>query len=150
MIAIVAYVAVLVIGGVLLYLALAMIAGILVGLIELTDSVWRHLRGRPQRKQKPVPHANRVPVPFEVRAAVWARDGGACVYCTATNDLTVDHVIPRVLGGSNDPENLVTACRPCNSRKGAKASMPSPHDLTRRRIISLWRADRLRAHNGRH
>jgi hypothetical protein len=31
--------------------------------------------------------------------------------------LTLDHVIPRALGGGNRYWNLVTACRPCNSRR---------------------------------
>ncbi len=30
---------------------------------------------------------------------------------------TIDHVLPRSRGGTDDPENLVTACRPCNTRK---------------------------------
>ena len=34
----------------------------------------------------------------------------------ATN-LTVDHIVPKARGGTNDPENLRVLCRPCNSRK---------------------------------
>jgi hypothetical protein len=40
-----------------------------------------------------------------------------CVYCGAGAD-TVDHVIPRRAGGSDQPRNLVPACRSCNSKKG--------------------------------
>jgi len=32
----------------------------------------------------------------------------------------VDHIIPVVKGGTNDPENLVSACEPCNQGKHAK------------------------------
>lgn len=32
---------------------------------------------------------------------------------------TVDHVIPRSAGGETTMENLVTACSPCNSKKGS-------------------------------
>lgn len=32
---------------------------------------------------------------------------------------TIDHLLPRAMGGSNRPENLGLACQPCNSRKGA-------------------------------
>lgn len=40
-----------------------------------------------------------------------------CVYCGGEAD-TVDHVVPRRAGGSDQPHNLVPACRSCNSRKG--------------------------------
>jgi 5-methylcytosine-specific restriction endonuclease McrA len=33
---------------------------------------------------------------------------------------TVDHVIPKSMGGTDDPENLVAACRSCNSSKGPR------------------------------
>jgi 5-methylcytosine-specific restriction endonuclease McrA len=34
--------------------------------------------------------------------------------------LTIDHVFPVALGGTNDIANLVTACRACNLTKGAR------------------------------
>lgn len=55
----------------------------------------------------------------EKRHAIYARDSHACVYCGSTHDLTLDHVLPAESGGTNDVTNLVTACRSCNSRKGA-------------------------------
>ena len=62
-----------------------------------------------------------VKVPFRARAAlnrraVFARDGGRCQYCGATAE-NIDHVIPRSRGGEHVWENVVAACRPCNSRK---------------------------------
>lgn len=55
------------------------------------------------------------------RDFVLERDGFTCVYCGATNTpLQLDHVFPRSRGGSDDPENLVACCRPCNASKGAK------------------------------
>ncbi len=59
------------------------------------------------------------------KAQVKARDGHACVYCGSTQDLTVDHVIPRFLGGKNTMSNLVTACFPCNRAKGSRLYHPS-------------------------
>jgi 5-methylcytosine-specific restriction endonuclease McrA len=41
-----------------------------------------------------------------------------CVYCGSQSDLTRDHVIPVSRGGSNDPSNIVVACRTCNCTKG--------------------------------
>lgn len=52
------------------------------------------------------------------RRAVFARDGYECQYCGAASHLTMDHVIPRSRGGHSSWDNLVTACAPCNLRKG--------------------------------
>lgn len=56
------------------------------------------------------------------RKEIYSRDGYACVYCGKQGrDLTLDHVIPRQKGGMHTWENLVTACRACNGRKGNKS-----------------------------
>lgn len=56
------------------------------------------------------------------RFEVLRRDNYTCRYCHATDSpLTVDHVIPTALGGSDDPSNLVAACRDCNAGKGASS-----------------------------
>lgn len=55
------------------------------------------------------------------RRTVFARDGYTCQYCgAAAKDLTIDHVVPRRHGGATAWENLVTACRKCNTKKGDK------------------------------
>jgi 5-methylcytosine-specific restriction endonuclease McrA len=51
--------------------------------------------------------------------AVRERDGHVCHYCGGPATVT-DHVIPKALGGTDHPTNLVAACGPCNSRKGAR------------------------------
>lgn len=56
----------------------------------------------------------------DVRREVYERDGFTCVECLTDADLTLDHIFPWSLGGSDDPSNLRTLCRPCNSRKGAR------------------------------
>lgn len=48
---------------------------------------------------------------------VFARDGYRCVRCQTTADLTVDHIFPRAIGGSDHPNNLRTLCRPCNAAR---------------------------------
>lgn len=53
-----------------------------------------------------------------LRQQIFDRDDYLCQYCGADHDLTCDHIIPLVRGGTNDNENLTTACRSCNSSKG--------------------------------
>lgn len=58
-----------------------------------------------------------------LRFDVLNRDGFKCRYCGATSDMAtlhIDHVLPVALGGTNDFDNLVTACAPCNLGKSAK------------------------------
>ena len=57
------------------------------------------------------------------RKYIYVRDKNTCQYCTdefQDVDLTVDHVYPRSKGGANSWQNLVTCCKPCNSRKADK------------------------------
>jgi len=42
-----------------------------------------------------------------------------CVYCGSTDNLTIDHIIPINKGGTQNPKNLIRACRSCNSAKNA-------------------------------
>ena len=49
------------------------------------------------------------------------RDGYRCQYCGHEGgNLTLDHVVPRRLGGEHCWENLVAACPQCNRRKGGR------------------------------
>lgn len=56
----------------------------------------------------------------DLRLAIYLRDSFRCVYCCRDlhgadpRDLTLDHVVAQADGGSNAPNNLVTACRACN------------------------------------
>ena len=65
------------------------------------------------------------------RLRIYMRDKYRCQYCgekKKAGDLTLDHILPRSRGGDNSPVNVVTACLPCNNRKGnrtpAEARMP--------------------------
>ncbi|TAE75363.1 MAG: HNH endonuclease [Bacteroidetes bacterium] len=65
------------------------------------------------------------------RQNIFKRDGGKCQYCGTTHDLTLDHVLPRSRGGKSSWENLATACKPCNSRKGDRTPQEAKMSLTR-------------------
>lgn len=67
-----------------------------------------------------------------VRLQVFRRDHYICRYCHkvlsdnpyAIDSLrpTLDHVVPRSRGGTNDITNLMTACRECNEAKGSETA----------------------------
>src|SRR5213596_3156733 len=72
------------------------------------------------------------------RNEIFERDGYRCVYCGTqfpAEELTLDHVQPRVRGGDRSEGNLVTACIPCNTLKG------------QRRLGEFLRADRIARDN---
>ena len=57
-----------------------------------------------------------------LQQAVRARAEGLCEYCHSLEwvcaaRFTLDHVLPRSLGGSDAPHNLALACRRCNERR---------------------------------
>jgi len=66
--------------------------------------------------------------PAFTRFNVFLRDQWKCQYCGndfKTHELTFDHVIPRSRGGRTNWENIVAACRGCNTAKGSKM----PHEV---------------------
>lgn len=61
------------------------------------------------------------------RKMVYLRDEYTCQYCGSefsVDDLTLDHVVPKSLGGKLDWDNVVTACTSCNFMKGADLVTP--------------------------
>jgi 5-methylcytosine-specific restriction endonuclease McrA len=67
------------------------------------------------------------------RREIFIRDHYTCQYCgLKSRDLTLDHVIPRHRGGEHTWDNLVSACRSCNHRKGGK--LPSEAHMTLRKL----------------
>jgi 5-methylcytosine-specific restriction endonuclease McrA len=53
------------------------------------------------------------------RKNIFRRDGFRCQYCgRKDSELTIDHVVPKSRGGEESWENLTTACKPCNTKKG--------------------------------
>ena len=87
------------------------------------------------------------------RFRIFARDGFTCRYCGAQADtvtLVVDHMIPVKHGGTNDDENLVTACEPCNQGKAAKQlDQSAPNDTDRLRLAQERNEQMQAAENAR-
>lgn len=78
------------------------------------------------RKQK-------LPIPEELRQRVFKRDGYRCRYCgSKEGPFHADHVYPESKGGVTSFDNLVTACKRCNSKKRAKIGIwPKPIEYGR-------------------
>jgi len=75
---------------------------------------------------------------------VCIRDNYICGYCGEKGN-TVDHVIPKKLGGKNTFENTVCACKSCNAKKGNKlpeeCGMYPSHELVRptiKEFMKTW------------
>lgn len=69
------------------------------------------------------PRNRRLHGPRFSRQNVYLRDGYRCQYCNLAGplqNLTMDHLIPSARGGQTTWENIVTACKSCNLRKGAR------------------------------
>jgi len=57
------------------------------------------------------------------RRNIYARDKNSCQYCGKkypTSELSLDHVIPKSLGGTSIWTNIVCACTKCNAHKGGR------------------------------
>lgn len=82
-------------------------------------SAWwllRRLHGRPARLRRA--RSRRVLSDAE-RQELLERDGWACVYCGATDELEIDHIIPFSRGGACSVDNFQVLCGPCNRSKSA-------------------------------
>ena len=67
------------------------------------------------------------------RRNIYARDHNRCQYCGKkyrTSELSLDHIIPRALGGQADWANIVCACTSCNAKKGGR----TPHQANMKLI----------------
>lgn len=89
-------------------------------LVHATDRVF-HSERAAFAEPSVVRLSHYVKVPYQARVAlnrraVFARDGHRCQYCGAAAE-NIDHVVPRSKGGGHTWDNVVAACRRCNTRK---------------------------------
>ena len=73
------------------------------------------------------------------RSGVMTRDGRRCGYC-GNQATTIDHVIPRSQGGKNTWQNTVSACNPCNQRKGRRTPAEAGMTLLIKPAVVTWAA----------
>ena len=77
------------------------------------------------------------------------RDRYRCAYCQKQfheNELTLDHVTPKTFGGRSTWENLISACSPCNNRRGCdfriqpimKPHRPTYYEMVEKRRYDGW------------
>ena len=95
-----------------------------------------------------VPYRPTVPL---TRKAVFARDGGRCLYCGAPAT-SLDHVVPKSRGGEHSWENIASACGRCNHVKADRGvaelgwrlrSMPHAPTGAAWRVVGARRIDPL-------
>lgn len=75
------------------------------------------------------------------RINIFRRDGDKCQYCTKTynkSELTLDHVVPRSLGGKSVWENIVCCCIKCNRKKGGRTPEQAGMNLLNRPVKPKW------------
>jgi 5-methylcytosine-specific restriction endonuclease McrA len=61
----------------------------------------------------------------EERADALRRSKSRCIYCKLaltiqSPEFTIEHIIQKYIGGTDDPSNLKAACRSCNAARGAR------------------------------
>lgn len=91
------------------------------------------MRCKNAAKRDPRSRRNRGLVVGPLRAAIFQRDGWRCHLCGESittrefrnrpGDPTIDHLVPRSKGGTNDPANLAAAHNVCNQRRGNKGAV---------------------------
>ncbi len=86
------------------------------------------------------------------REAVYAKCGGRCGYCgtelPTIKAMQVDHIAPKIFRGTDDFDNLLPACRPCNNYKlffsleEFRTMVANQIELLRRNATNLRHAER--------
>ena len=76
------------------------------------------------------------------RRNIFKRDRFTCQFCgrqPGSEELTIDHVVPRSRGGTSTWENCVLACVPCNARKANRTPEQAGMKLRRAPVRPAWK-----------
>ena len=93
--------------------------------------------------------SNRTALSKTMRFEVFKRDAFTCQYCGAHPPdcvLEVDHIEPVSNGGTNDQDNLVTACFDCNRGKGARLLASVPQRIAEKTALAIEREEQLQGY----
>ena len=93
------------------------------------------------RLLKYIPQRNKRDLIRFTRNNIFLRDQYTCQYCGSqphASHLTMDHVVPIVKQGPKSWENIVTACRPCNVKKGGRTPEEAGLKLKQKPRQPLW------------
>ena len=85
----------------------------------------------------------------KLRFEVFKRDQFQCAYCGAHPPsvvLQVDHIHPVVDGGTNDIDNLITSCQPCNLGKGTILLSNVPQSLKEKATLIAEQEQQLKGY----
>lgn len=85
-----------------------------------------------KRKKKPIKFS---------RINIYGRDKYRCQYCGMKVSMqggTYDHVVPRSQGGKTVWQNIVTACGPCNAKKGGRTPQQAGMKLRNKPVQPSW------------
>jgi len=94
---------------------------------EYEEMVWEYKKDRSSYR-KDAGH-----ICLSLRNKIFDRDK-KCLRCGATDNLTIDHIIPVIIGGKSYEDNLQTLCKSCNSWKNATViDYRHPHDQKRKK-----------------
>lgn len=92
--------------------------------------------------------AERKSISKKTRFQVFKRDEFRCCYCGQCPPnvvLEVDHIIAVANGGTNQIDNLITACFDCNRGKSAEPLESVPQALSEKIAMQQEKADQLKA-----
>lgn len=86
-------------------------------------TAWAKANPEKRQAQYNLRRARKLAVPSTLTSAEWQAIldyfGGRCAYCLKPGSMTMDHMVPLVRGGHHVADNIVPACRRCNSSKRA-------------------------------
>ena len=85
----------------------------------------------------------------KLRFDVFKRDEFQCVYCGAHPPsvvLQIDHIHPVAEGGSNEIDNLITSCQPCNLGKGVSLLTNVPTTLKEKAALIAEQEQQLKGY----
>jgi 5-methylcytosine-specific restriction endonuclease McrA len=119
------------------------------GKVEVIEASHREVRSVTVRIKVPlvirlirfIPHRIKREVVRFNRNNIFLRDAYQCQYCgklPKADELTLDHVIPVVMGGPKVWENIVTSCRTCNQTKGGRTPQEANMVLLKKPRCPGW------------